>query len=82
MNELIFITKTSHLASLWNGGWGELGNGLSDKGAHLLSYNAQRPPKETEALDACIGAWVLVGWSQLESRALPGHHSSLLPDQN
>jgi len=28
----------------------------SDKGAQLLSYNAQRPPKETEALDACIGA--------------------------
>ena len=26
--KLIFITKTSHLASLWNGGWGELGNGL------------------------------------------------------
>ena len=24
---MIFITKTSHLASLWNGGWGELGNG-------------------------------------------------------
>lgn len=28
----------------------------SDEGVHLLSYNAQRPPKETEALDACIGA--------------------------
>ena len=26
--KLIFITKTSHLASLWNGGWGEFGNGL------------------------------------------------------
>ena len=24
---MIFITKTSHLASLWNGGWSELGNG-------------------------------------------------------
>ena len=26
--KLIFITKTSHLASLWNEGWDELGNGL------------------------------------------------------
>ena len=25
---LIFLTKTSHLALLWNGGWGKLGNGL------------------------------------------------------
>jgi len=25
---MIFISKTSHLASLWNGGWDELGNGL------------------------------------------------------
>ena len=30
-NKNIFITKSSHLASLWNGGWGELGNGLFRK---------------------------------------------------
>lgn len=27
-------------------------------GAHFLSYNAQRPTKDTETVGACIKSWV------------------------